>query len=51
MNALQRGGPQDLADIRAILETANREEVIAEVRAHLGMLPEECSTAFQQLAR
>lgn len=46
---LVAGGPQDLADIRAILETADREKTIAEVRTHLGMLPEDCSETFERL--
>lgn len=42
------GGPQDLADVRSLLEGADREEVIAEVRAHISDLPDECSRAFEQ---
>jgi len=45
------GGPQDLVDIRAILETPDRHAIIAEVRAHLAVLPSDCSSAFDELTR
>jgi hypothetical protein len=45
------GGPQDLADIRAMLETAQRREIVAEVRARMSALPEVCSTIFEQLTQ
>jgi len=45
------GGPQDLADIRSILETADRDAIIAEVRSRLAVLPKDCSVAFEELTR
>jgi predicted nucleotidyltransferase len=42
-------GPQDLADIRAILETTDRNEIIADVRAHLAMLPKDCLMTFDEI--
>ena len=45
------GGPQDLADIRAILETAGRDAIAAEVRTHLTVLPADCTNTFDELTR
>lgn len=42
------GGPQDLADVRALLEGPDREQIVAEVRTHLPALPEECSRSFEE---
>jgi hypothetical protein len=44
------GGPQDLADIRAILESPDRDAIVAEVHPHLATLPEDCSIKFDDLA-
>jgi hypothetical protein len=45
------GGPQDLVDIRAILETSDYETIVGEVRAHLAILPEDCAATFEELTR
>jgi predicted nucleotidyltransferase len=45
------GGPQDLADIRTMLETTHRHQIVAEVRARISALPEICLTIFEQLTK
>ncbi len=44
------GGPQDVSDIRALLEVNDRNEVIAAVEAHLGDLPADCLPLWQAIA-
>lgn len=43
------GGQQDLADVRSLLEGADHEQVVAEVREHLPELPEECRKMFDEI--
>ncbi len=43
------GGPQDVSDIRSLLDGPDREEIIAAVRAHIGELPEECTELWEAI--
>jgi hypothetical protein len=43
------GGLQDLSDIERLLADPSRATLVAEVEAHIGVLPADCRTSWDQL--